>query len=124
MKSHVWRPLFVVIAIVAAIFLFRAFYVPDNFGSGEYLVAWTENRSNPAEIRGRRVSAAGILQGIVIVLDSNPDAPMDLFDGRPSNAPAVAASETAAEYLVTYHEHQENRKSSTSHRGCLLAKDG
>ena len=36
MKSHVWRPLFVVIGIVAAIFLFRAFYVPDDFGSGEY----------------------------------------------------------------------------------------
>ena len=36
MKNHVWRPLFVVIAIVVGILLFRAFYVPDNFGSGKY----------------------------------------------------------------------------------------
>ena len=36
MKSHVWRPLYVVIGIVAAILLFRMFYVPEDFGSGEY----------------------------------------------------------------------------------------
>lgn len=33
MKGHVWRPLFVVIAIVAFILLFRAFYVPADFGA-------------------------------------------------------------------------------------------
>jgi formate-dependent nitrite reductase cytochrome c552 subunit len=31
-KKHVWRPLFVVIALVAGILLFRAFYVPADFG--------------------------------------------------------------------------------------------
>ncbi|PLX74238.1 MAG: cytochrome C [Desulfuromonas sp.] len=33
MKSHVWRPLFVVIALVLGILLFRAFYVPEDFGA-------------------------------------------------------------------------------------------
>ncbi|MBW6509825.1 MAG: cytochrome c3 family protein [Desulfuromonadales bacterium] len=36
MKSHVWRPLFVVLGLVAGILLFRAYYVPGTFGSGEY----------------------------------------------------------------------------------------
>lgn len=35
MKKHVWRPLFVVIALVAGILLFRAFYVPADFGIQE-----------------------------------------------------------------------------------------
>jgi len=34
-KNHVWRPLFVVIGIVVLILLFRAVYVPDDFGSQE-----------------------------------------------------------------------------------------
>ncbi|MDF1581482.1 MAG: cytochrome c3 family protein [Desulfuromonadales bacterium] len=35
MKKHVWRPLFVVIALVVGILLFRAFYVPADFGVQE-----------------------------------------------------------------------------------------
>ena len=35
MKNHVWRPLFVVIGVVIAILLFRAIYVPSDFGSQE-----------------------------------------------------------------------------------------
>lgn len=35
MKTHVWRPLFVVIALVALILLFRTIYVPDDFGTYE-----------------------------------------------------------------------------------------
>lgn len=35
MKSHIWRPLFVVIGIVAAILLTRLFIVPDDFGVHE-----------------------------------------------------------------------------------------
>ena len=34
MKSHVWRPLYVVIAFVVALLVFRFFYVPNDFGSG------------------------------------------------------------------------------------------
>ena len=33
MKNHVWRPLFVVIGLVVCILIFRAFYVPDDFGA-------------------------------------------------------------------------------------------
>jgi len=32
-KGHVWRPLYVIIALVVLILLFRAFYVPDDFGA-------------------------------------------------------------------------------------------
>ncbi len=35
MKKHVWRPLYVVLAIVAGILLFRLAYVPDDFGVQE-----------------------------------------------------------------------------------------
>lgn len=35
MKNHVWRPLFVVLGIVACILLFRLFYVPADFGAQE-----------------------------------------------------------------------------------------
>lgn len=35
MKGHVWRPLFVVIALVVFILLVRAVYVPDDFGAQE-----------------------------------------------------------------------------------------
>jgi len=31
-KKHVWRPLYVVIGLVACILLFRMFYVPSDFG--------------------------------------------------------------------------------------------
>jgi len=34
-KNHVWRPLIVVIGIVLAILVFRLFYVPNDFESGE-----------------------------------------------------------------------------------------
>ncbi len=32
MKKHVWRPLYVVIGLVACILVFRMFYVPSDFG--------------------------------------------------------------------------------------------
>ena len=35
MKSHVWRPLYVVIAFVVALLVFRFFYVPNDFVSGK-----------------------------------------------------------------------------------------
>lgn len=35
MKSHVWRPLYVVIAFVVALLVFRFFYIPNDFGSGK-----------------------------------------------------------------------------------------
>lgn len=50
MKSHVWRPLYVVIGIVAAILLFREFYVPDNFGSGEYGFMYSYHNKDNEEV--------------------------------------------------------------------------
>lgn len=40
--SHVWRPLFVVIALVALILLARSFFVPDDFGvhGAGYMYGW------------------------------------------------------------------------------------
>lgn len=43
MKSHVWRPLYVVVVIVIVILTARFFYVPDDFGvhGGEgYMYGW------------------------------------------------------------------------------------
>ena len=42
MKSHVWRPLYVALAIVALILLARTFVVPKDFGVWEagYMYGW------------------------------------------------------------------------------------
>ena len=62
MKNHVWRPLFVVLAIVAVILVARAFYVPKDFGihGGEgFMYGWyregnvQEWKDFPAKYRGR-----------------------------------------------------------------------
>ena len=44
MKSHVWRPLFVVIGIVILILIARQFLVPKDFGIHErgYMYGWYE----------------------------------------------------------------------------------
>ena len=50
MKSHVWRPLYVVIAFVVALLVFRFFYVPNDFGSGKYGFMYSFHRkSNEGE---------------------------------------------------------------------------
>ncbi|KIH77631.1 Cytochrome c3 [Geoalkalibacter ferrihydriticus] len=43
MKNHIWRPLYVVLALVVVILIGRAFYVPKDFGvhGGEgYMYGW------------------------------------------------------------------------------------
>lgn len=50
MKSHVWRPLYVVIALVVALLVFRLFYVPNDFGSGKHGFMYSYHRkSNEGE---------------------------------------------------------------------------
>jgi predicted CXXCH cytochrome family protein len=49
-KSHVWRPLYVVIAFVVAFLVFRLFYVPNDFGSGKRGFMYSYHRkSNEGE---------------------------------------------------------------------------
>lgn len=47
MKSHVWRPLYVVIGIIAVVLIIRGFVVPKSFGIHErgYMYGWY-NKSN------------------------------------------------------------------------------
>ena len=56
MKNHVWRPLFVVAAIVGAILLARTLMVPGDFGIHErgYMYGW-HRKSNEAEWKAYRV---------------------------------------------------------------------
>lgn len=49
MKSHAWRPLFVVIGLVALILLARAFYVPADFGTHERGYMYSYNRTGNIE---------------------------------------------------------------------------
>lgn len=49
MKSHVWRPLIVVIGLVAAILVFRLFYVPNDFGSSSAGFMYGYHRQSNAE---------------------------------------------------------------------------
>ncbi len=56
MKSHVWRPLYVVIAFVVALLVFRLFYVPNDFGSGKMGFMYSFHRkSNEAEWKNQPV---------------------------------------------------------------------
>lgn len=65
MKKHVWRPLYVVIGLVAFILLFRAFYVPSDFGVQErgYTFGYhrlsneQEWKDYPAKYKGREYCA-------------------------------------------------------------------
>jgi hypothetical protein len=45
-KNHVWRPLYVVLGLVVAILVFRFFYVPNDFGSGEYGFMYSYHRKS------------------------------------------------------------------------------
>ena len=56
MKSHVWRPLYVVIAFVVALLVFRFFYVPNDFGSGKrgFMYAF-HRKSNEGEWKAQPV---------------------------------------------------------------------
>lgn len=50
MKNHVWRPLFIVLAIVIGILALRTLLVPSDFGAHErgYMYGW-HRKSNEAE---------------------------------------------------------------------------
>lgn len=56
MKNHVWRPLYVVLAVVLLIVVARAFYVPKDFGVWEqgYMYGW-HRKGNEAEWKAVRV---------------------------------------------------------------------
>lgn len=60
--SHVWRPLFVAVAVVAGILIFRSFYVPKDFGVGEagYMYGW-HRPSNEDEWKRVKVKYRGSL---------------------------------------------------------------
>lgn len=56
MKSHVWRPLYVVIAFVVALLVFRFFYVPSDFVSGKRGFMYSFHRkSNELEWKNQPV---------------------------------------------------------------------
>ena len=56
MKNHVWRPLFIVLAIVGLILFARTLLVPNDFGMQErgYMYGW-HRKSNEAEWKAYRV---------------------------------------------------------------------
>lgn len=56
MKNHVWRPLFVVVAIIGVILLSRTLLVPGDFGVHErgYMYGW-HRKSNESEWKAYHV---------------------------------------------------------------------
>lgn len=60
MKSHVWRPLYVIIGIVGIILIIRVFYVPADFGVHErgYMYGWYR-RGNIEEWKNFKVKYQG-----------------------------------------------------------------
>ena len=66
MSSHVWRPLLVVVALVAVLLVVRQIYVPDDFGIHQngYSYGWYRQASIgdwkwlPVKYQGRDVLRA------------------------------------------------------------------
>lgn len=60
MKSHVWRPLYVIIGIVGIILIIRVFYVPADFGVHErgYMYGWYR-KGNMEEWKNFKVKYQG-----------------------------------------------------------------
>lgn len=56
MKSHIWRPLFVVIGLVVLVLIIKAIYVPKDFGIHErgYMYGW-HRKSNEEEWKAFQV---------------------------------------------------------------------
>ena len=56
MKSHVWRPLYIVLCVVALIFLARGMMVPKDFGIWErgYMYGW-HRKGNEADWKAVKV---------------------------------------------------------------------
>lgn len=55
MSNHVWRPLFVVVGLVALVLLARTFVVPEDFGAHErgYMYGW-HRKANEQEWQKQR----------------------------------------------------------------------
>jgi len=70
MKTHVWRPLYVVIGIILIILIIRAFYVPSDFGVHErgYMYGWYR-KGNIEEWKNFKVK----YQGEGYCKDCHPD---------------------------------------------------
>ncbi len=96
MKNHVWRPLYVVLGLVAAILLARAFLVPQDFGSQEagYMYGWyrqgniQEWREQPGRYQG---AAAGCgdchLQGEALGVSAHAAIACENCHGPAGNHP-------------------------------------
>ncbi len=72
MKSHIWRPLYVFIAVVLLILLVRTVFVPKDFGVGErgYMYGW-HRLGNEEEWKNSIVKVK--YQGAEYCKDCHPD---------------------------------------------------
>lgn len=77
MKNHVWRPLFIVVAIVVVILLARTLLVPDDFGIQErgYMYGW-HRKSSEAEWKNYRVK----YKTSVVCIECHKDKYNDIKD--------------------------------------------
>ena len=60
MKSHVWRPLYIVLGVIVLVMLARAILVPEDFGIGErgYMYGW-HRKGNEADWKAVKVKYKG-----------------------------------------------------------------
>ncbi len=103
MSSHVWRPVLVVVTLVAVLFLVRQWYVPDDFGvhAGGYSYGWYRQsalldwRWLPIRYQGRdtcvkcHTQEADDLQGMphVVIQCENCHGPANQHPEDPAKLP-------------------------------------
>ncbi len=104
MKSHVWRPLFVVLGFVAVLLIVRLFYVPRDFGAQEQGYMYGFHRlGNEADWKAFKVSykfdssyCQGCHEDKVKTLSASPHAVIPCEDchgparDHPDNPPKLA----------------------------------
>lgn len=104
MRNHVWRPLFVVMGIVALLLLVRSFLVPDDFGIGErgYMYGFhrqgneAEWKAQPVKYRAPDAADCGGCHEQGQILAASPHALIPCQNchgpalGHPENPPKLA----------------------------------
>ncbi len=102
-KSHVWRPLYVVIGLVALVLVVRSFVVPEDFGIGErgYMYGWhrqgNEQEWKEFPVKYRTTAyCRDCHEEKLASLGASPHAPIECENchgpalGHPDDPPALA----------------------------------
>jgi hypothetical protein len=89
--------------------------VDYNATDDEYLVVWSDERADVADVYGRRVDADGTPLGSEFLIAHDTDA---------QDAPSLAWNEDDNEYLVVWHDYRDSGTTGADIYGRRVGADG